>query len=589
MPEISPTVAVIQARMSSSRLPGKVLMPIAGKPLLWHIVHRLALCRHVDRIVLATSTAPSDDAIEKFCADAGVLCARGSLDNVLDRYRLAAEQTGAATLLRVTGDSPLVDPGFVDYLVEALAEKGGDFAVIEPGALCAHEGVDVFSRRALDWLVTHAADDPVAREHVTSYFKLHPGGVKCVTVPAYPPLAVPHERFSIDTVDDLALIRGLYQRLGAAAGELPLADALKLLREEPSWRQINAHVRQKTIGQVERHALICCQGGSTAGLGHVRRSLSLARALRDSQGFGVVVGVHGEGYIAELFRAAGFEPVLMVSPPDLQALAGTKKFSVAVVDVKDWLTRADVAGLARQVPVVAVIDDISERRLAATHAFYPPVPQTGELSWAGSNCQPNIGWEWCVLGFDSSRIGSTGRATHDRMRITVSMGGADPLHLSAVVLEALTQMQPDFDAEFIVGPVFPDPEGLAAAIRQAGTNFTVRAGVTELAVAFAQADLAVIAFGVTAYEIAALGVPALYLPISADHARSASIFVSAGLGLALPQNVTAGEIASAVAGLLENETLRRKMQRTGPGLVDGQGAARIAAALAQAVEQQAAR
>src|SRR5471030_899331 len=102
MPDISPVVAVIQARMSSSRLPGKVLLPIAGKPLLWHIVYRLRLCRSIDTIAVATSTDPRDDAIAEFCGAEGVVCVRGSLDNVLDRYRAAAEQTGAKTLLRVT-------------------------------------------------------------------------------------------------------------------------------------------------------------------------------------------------------------------------------------------------------------------------------------------------------------------------------------------------------------------------------------------------------------------------------------------------------------------------------------------------------
>ncbi|HWC63730.1 MAG TPA: NTP transferase domain-containing protein, partial [Rhizomicrobium sp.] len=153
MRNTAPVVAVVQARMSSSRLPGKVLMPIAGKPLLWHITHRLGQCRLVEQIAIATSTDPSDDAIEAFCAREGIACVRGSLSNVLDRYRTAAERTGAGTLLRVTGDSPLIDPGFVDYLVNAMLSAAGDYAVIEPGALCAHEGVDVFSREALEWLV----------------------------------------------------------------------------------------------------------------------------------------------------------------------------------------------------------------------------------------------------------------------------------------------------------------------------------------------------------------------------------------------------------------------------------------------------
>src|SRR5206468_1454321 len=110
-----PVVAVVQARMGSSRLPGKVLEPVAGKPMLWHILHRLGQCGSVDQVAVATSTDQRDDAIEKFCAGEGVICVRGPLQNVLERYRLAAVRTGAQTLLRVTGDAPLIDPGIIDY------------------------------------------------------------------------------------------------------------------------------------------------------------------------------------------------------------------------------------------------------------------------------------------------------------------------------------------------------------------------------------------------------------------------------------------------------------------------------------------
>jgi spore coat polysaccharide biosynthesis protein SpsF len=585
MPDTAPVVAIIQARMSSSRLPGKVLMPIAGKPLLWHIVHRLGLCRTVDRVAVATSTEPGDDAIEEFCSGAGISCVRGPLENVLDRYRLAAEETGAAILLRVTGDSPLIDPDFVDYLVAALVRAKGDFLVLEPGALCAHDGVDIFSRRALDWLVSHAADDAIAREHVTSYFKLHPEAVNTVTVPGFKPLAVAHERFSIDTADDLALIHALYERLKALPGELRLADALTLLREEPSYRRINAHVRQKQIGRGEHRALICCQGGSHAGLGHVQRSLSLARAMRDKQGIGVVIGIHGDEAVTALIRAASFETVRLERVSDLAALAGARNFSLAVVDVKDWLTHGDVAALAKQVPVVAVIDDGNERRLAATHAYYPPLPQARQLSWAGSSCQPRIGWEWCVLGFDPARLAALEGKTQGHLRIAVSMGGADPLNLSALALAAMKQIRAPFEAHFIIGPVFADPAGLTADIRAAGKNFHVLTGLTDLAATFAGVDLAVVAFGVTAFELAALGVPALYLAISADHARAASVFVSAGLGLALPENASPGQIALALAGLVENEAQRREMSLAGPKTIDGNGASHIAADLTQALSR----
>jgi spore coat polysaccharide biosynthesis protein SpsF (cytidylyltransferase family)/aryl-alcohol dehydrogenase-like predicted oxidoreductase len=247
---LGPVVAVIQARMGSSRLPGKVLMPVAGKPLLWHILHRLRRCRTIDAVAIATSTDASDDDIVQFCAEEGLTCVRGPLQNVLERYRLAAERTGATTLLRVTGDAPLIDPGLIDYLVAGMGTC--DFVQFEDGALCAHEGVDVFSKAALDWLISHAAGDDIAREHVTSYFKRHPGKVRTAILPAYPPLACESPRLSVDTPDDLAFVRAVYARLGAPAGELPLTAVLKLLREEPQYRAINAHIRQKPVTEVER-------------------------------------------------------------------------------------------------------------------------------------------------------------------------------------------------------------------------------------------------------------------------------------------------------------------------------------------------
>jgi spore coat polysaccharide biosynthesis protein SpsF len=213
-----PIVAVIQARMGSTRLPGKVLMPVAGKPMLWHIIHRLKQCRTIDSVAVATSVDSRDNAIEQFCAETGVVCVRGPLQNVLERYRLAALKTGARTLLRVTGDAPLIDPGLVDYLVNGLIKTGADFVQFESGVLCAHEGVDVFSRQALDWLTTHAGGNAIAREHVTSYLKRRPDKVCTAYLPAYAPLVRPHERLSVDTPEDLAFLRAVYARLNMPAG-----------------------------------------------------------------------------------------------------------------------------------------------------------------------------------------------------------------------------------------------------------------------------------------------------------------------------------------------------------------------------------
>src|ERR1700744_243100 len=126
-------VAVIQARMGSTRLPGKVLRPVAGKPLLWHIVHRLRQCARIEDIAIATSTNPRDDAIVEWGGLEGVTVIRGPEDDVLARYARAAESLDADIIVRVSSDAPFIDAGFVDHLIAALIEQDGDYVLMPEG------------------------------------------------------------------------------------------------------------------------------------------------------------------------------------------------------------------------------------------------------------------------------------------------------------------------------------------------------------------------------------------------------------------------------------------------------------------------
>ena len=307
-------VAVIQARMGSTRLPGKVLKPIAGKPLLWHIVHRLKRSQFIEQIAIATSTNPLDDAIVEFGRENNVAVVRGPEDDVLARFARAAELLDADIIVRVSSDAPFIDAGFIDHLVEYLIEQNGDYVLLEEGAVTGHEGVDPFSRRALDKLMMDAHGDAVAREHVTGYFKLHPEFVRIARAPAYPPLARDGGRLTIDTPDDLAFVEALHERMAAKAGEASLADLLLLLEREPSLRAMNAHVRQKPIAAAGGLALIRCDGGGRFGYGHVKRMVALARSLRDREGLGSIFAVHGSDDALLPITRAGFEATLSTAP-----------------------------------------------------------------------------------------------------------------------------------------------------------------------------------------------------------------------------------------------------------------------------------
>lgn len=577
-------VAVIQARMGSTRLPGKVLKPIAGQPLLWHIVHRLKQCHLLEDIAVATSTNPADEAIVEWCNANGVLVVRGPEDDVLGRYATAAEKLDADIIVRVSSDAPFIDAGFVDHLVATLIEQDGDYVLLEDGAECAHEGVDPFSRRALDRLMMDARHDPAAREHVTGYFKLHPGFVKIVRAAAYPALARKGGRLTIDTPDDLAFIEAVHARLSARAGEAQLSDLLLLLEREPELNAINAHVRQKPIrGTSGGLALIRCDGGGAYGLGHVKRMIALARALRDREGLGVLFALNGTPDAADPIRRAGFECAHLHGDSDLQTLIDANTPDLLLLDGRDGPGRAELDKLKRGIAVTAVIDDGHDRRLAADYAYYPPVPGAKALDWTHSNTLPRIGWEWSLLGLNPHA--PTSRAPAARATILVAMGGSDPQGLTLRMGKALAALDPIFRIRFVIGTAMADASSVARGLVALKGNYETVEGAHDLSTEYASADVALCAFGVTAYELAAFGVPAIYLGLTPDHAASASAFAEAGMGISLgvASAVADSDIAATVQWLLSKPALRRDMRNMGLSLIDGNGAARIAADLAQAL------
>ena len=577
-------VAVIQARMGSTRLPGKVLKPIAGKPLLWHIVHRLKRSQFIEKIAIATSTNPRDDAIVEFGRENSVAVVRGPEDDVLARFARAAELLDADIIVRVSADAPFVDAGFIDHLVAALIEQNGDYVLLEEGAVTGHEGVDPFSRRALDKLMMDASDDPVAREHVTGYFKLHPDFVRIARAPAYPELAHAVGRLTVDTPDDLAFAETLHERMAAKAGEASLADLLLLLEREPSLREKNAHVRQKALQASGGLALIRCDGGGRFGYGHVKRMVALARALRDREGMGAIFTVHGSEDALLPIQRAGFEATLVDGTNDLEALGGViamRAPDMLIADLREGLDRAALAELGKRVTLSAVIDDGSPRRLAADYAYYPPVPQAEKLDWTGSHCERQIGWQWAILG--QGKPAASWQSTSQRPTLLVTMGGSDPQELTIKCAHALSKREPTFRARFVIGPGIGNPALLARAIVGLASNFETLEGADGLATEFASCDVALAAFGVTAYELAAYGVPAIYLCLDEDQSQSATAFEAAGIGqsLGLASAVSEEEIADSVLGLLSDPARRRDMRATGLSTVDGEGASRVAADLAR--------
>jgi spore coat polysaccharide biosynthesis protein SpsF len=239
-------VIVVQARMTSSRLPGKVLMDLAGKPLLERELERLERCARADEVMLAVTGNPDDDPLVALAERRGLRWYRGSEHDVLARYAGAAREARADLVVRVTSDCPLIDPGETDAVIAALEQRRAtcDYASnrLEPHL---PRGLDTEAlwRDALERMDRMATSRP-AREHVTWFcyaerpdlFALHS---------VLRPVDAHDLRWTVDTPDDLEMVRTLYERLGLAEQPLPLAEVIAYVREHPEIPAINQHISQK--------------------------------------------------------------------------------------------------------------------------------------------------------------------------------------------------------------------------------------------------------------------------------------------------------------------------------------------------------
>jgi spore coat polysaccharide biosynthesis protein SpsF len=238
------TVAIVQTRMGSSRLPGKVLMDLGGRTVLARVVRRLRRSTLLDDIMVATTHSTQDDAIVSECQRLAVSYFRGSEDDVLDRYYLAAQACKADVLVRITSDCPLIDPGLVDETIRAFHDQRADYAN-NTGAHTYPRGLDteVFSHSALDRAWAEAGK-PYEREHVTPYFYEHPEFFRIASMDGATDYG--RYRWTLDTPEDLELIRAIYLRF-ANEDAFGWRQAIALMEHEPDLVELNSHVLQKSL------------------------------------------------------------------------------------------------------------------------------------------------------------------------------------------------------------------------------------------------------------------------------------------------------------------------------------------------------
>jgi spore coat polysaccharide biosynthesis protein SpsF len=348
---------------------------------------------------------------------------------------------------------------------------------------------------------------------------------------------------------------------------------------------------------VRPEVVVRCDGDAAIGMGHVSRCLALADALRDEHACAVTFAMRDpEGAGVAAVRACGYEVAHINAAEaadyggELAALIAARGARAVVVDVRDSLSRASLDDIRGSGTRVVIVDDGTERRLAADLAFYPPVPQVEELDWSGYAGRRFTGWDWVLLKAEFSELGSrgSGRASgagsesaseaSAAVDVLVTMGGSDPAGMTEFTIDALNLLPMPLAVQVVIGPAFARPIELVDTVARSKHSVHVVHSPASMPTLMRASRIAVASFGVSAYELAACGVPAVHLGLTPDHARSASAFEREQIALnaGVFADVTPRQVADAAARLIGSARLRMKMAARARSLVDGRGASRIA-------------
>lgn len=241
------TVAIIQARMGSTRLPGKVLMKLQDKSVLEHVIERVKQAKLIDEIVVATTTLSEDDVLYEAAMRYGVHVYRGSSDNVLSRYYEAAKQAEAHVIVRITSDCPLIDPIIMDEVIEFynnnrynIVTNAGN--ILKERTYPRGMDVEVFSMESLE-IANNNAEKVHQFEHVTPYiYEILQNTFYFSNKDDYS-----QYRLTLDTPEDLLLLTHVYDQLYNKNHDFYLNEIIKLLKSKPELNELNGHIEQKKI------------------------------------------------------------------------------------------------------------------------------------------------------------------------------------------------------------------------------------------------------------------------------------------------------------------------------------------------------
>ncbi len=569
-------VAIIQARTGSTRLPGKVLLKLAGKTMLSQVIERVKRAKKIDEIIIATTTSKKDEVVIKIAKAENVKFFSGNENDVLDRYYNAAKKFEADIIARITSDCPLIDPKIIDNTIELFEKEKADYAsnVFErtfPRGL----DVEIFSFKALEKAWKEAKEN-VYREHVTSYIYGNPKMFKLASLTAEKKFFAPELRFCVDTKEDFELMKKIYDKL-YRNGFVNSEDAVVFVKKEKLYK-INQSVEQKSHPKIrqktsEKIVVFRLDADEKIGTGHLMRCFALAEKLKARNVF-VLKKMRGtNNKIAEIVKNKGFE-ILFIDFSDekneiekLKELNAELNSSAIVVDVYNRSENYfyELKNFGRLI----VIDDFAKLQLDADIIVNSNV-FAKNMDYGNCSGRLLLGPKYALLRTEFENIKK--RKIHGQVKtILIVFGGSDPNNATIKALRALREVK--FLKIIVVGKLFSNIPELKEELRNHQHLLYVGAhNVSEL---MQKADLAISGAGTTMLELACTGLPALSIVQAENQKLVAEEFEKQGTSINLGNDINPLILRKKILEL-KNYALREKMSASGQKLVDGKGAERVA-------------
>lgn len=593
--------AIIQARMTSSRLPGKILMKVLGKPLLQLMIERVKKAKCIESVVLATTTNKEDDLTVNLGKSLGVKVFRGSEDDVLDRFYRAAKEFGGEHIMRLTGDCPLIDPDFLDELVDFYVAGEYDYAsnCIEP---TLPDGLDaeIISMKTLGE-VHQKAQLASQREHVTLYVRDNEQNFKIGSWKFHHDFS--NLRWTVDNCEDFELVEAILKRICKAKPNFSMLDVIRFLENNPQLQDKNAHLtrneglkkslceegrlKEYNLPNLEgKRLIIHTNGGVNIGIGHVMRSIGMAQEWIRLGGVAVILGyVEGKSLISKVEKS-GIE---LKSLPEncspkkvlstiLENAHQAKYGSWVMIDTYNFDYESQWT-LKRLFPRMLLVDDYHHHAKYASEIILNQNIGAENINYnVNWDCSILAGTDYVMLRKEFIQAVKEKKLRHKKKRIMVTMGGADAGNITLQVLKALDSIRTvELEAVAIVGPANPHRKAIQDFAQKSSLSVQVLVDVNDMPAQINASDLIVTAGGSSCWEICALEVPMIAIIIAENQQAIVKKLgeVKAAVNLGLAENLARYTIANTVEKLIKAPEKMNALTESAKRLIDGKGVERI--------------